>query len=284
MRLQKNINNFHNSFNLLISLLALTSGNLIYAHSPWISTPNEFNTTVSYTFESFSNFWRGNKKATLANRIEQETVSLDLDYAFTPEFSLDLRLGYAKSDANGTGSDGLIDTHVGLKWLLLNEFTQRNKFLPTLTFRSAIIIEGTYDVGVVSAIGDGASGINNSILIGKSLTENFGLFSSINYKIFNHKVPNQISISAGLYQNIIDKLSVNLVYSFNKASSGISIDDPLFNPSRFPELNEISHNAEASLSYIFSKNKIISFLVARTLDGENTGQKTIFSFSFSNVF
>ena len=142
-----------------------------YGTSAYLPLEGRFTLSGSYIFETFDEFWAGRKKMDLPDDIHQHTVSVGLEYGLLDDVALDLTLGYTRTSFSSVDDlDGLNDTTLGVRWRMFDEFRYDSPYIPTLTLRLGGIIEGSYDTvttGAPNSPGDGASGIETSLLFGK---------------------------------------------------------------------------------------------------------------------
>jgi hypothetical protein len=74
---------------------------------------------------------------------------------------------------------------------------------PTLAVRAGVIIEGGYKTGFITAPGDGASGVEFSLLAAKSLpATSTTLFGDLAWRAYGGDVPDAIESSLGVSQRL----------------------------------------------------------------------------------
>jgi hypothetical protein len=251
-----------------------------YSTSAYLPLEGRFSLSGSYIFETFDEFWRGRKKTRLPDDIHQHTVSVGLEYGLLDDVALDLTLGYTRTSFSPVDDlDGLNDTSLGVRWRILNEFRYDSPYVPTLTLRLGGIIEGSYDTvttGAPNSPGDGASGVETSLLFGKIFdSTNIGLSGDIGYRHRGSKVPDDFFVSVGLDKIVFDYILTGFHYRHTQGLSGIDIGSPSFDPSRFPEVREISDNVQAELGYVGAGGQYFGVIFAWTIAGRNTGEKFV---------
>ncbi len=258
-------------------LLPAVGSNVARGQSAWLPAPHEWEAAVSYTFETFDVFYRANQKMDYPEQLDQHTAGIYIDYGLRPNLAFDMRLGYVRTRDGDLTSDGLMDTLIGLRWKVVDEFSQNNEWAPTIAIRLGGVIEGNYEVGFPSAVGDGASGFSGSLLFGKTFPKGFGAVGEIGYLWRNKKVPEEYFVTTGVFRRFGQHLDIGLGYRLRRGLSGLDIGAPGFTPARFPELKEISHNIDFTLGWSGDSGRYYSLTLARTIDGLNTGEKTIVS-------
>lgn len=259
----------------------LTAG----AQSAWLPAPKQLVATPSVSFQTYDEFWAGDVKVKLPDDVDQYYGGIMLEYGITPVLAADLTIGYTRVETKAFGGDGeddgLADTSFGLRWKFLDEEATVSAYTPTLTLRAGGIIEGTYDENFPFSAGDGASGAQVSLLLGKEFGQSgFGIFGDFGYRYRGEHVPDDLFGSFGIYQSI-KSFTLSVGYRHIQGLSGEDIGDPGF---RFPEVREIQQNIEAGVGYTDRGGRFYQFFYAHTLDGKNTGDKDIFGLSASIPF
>ncbi len=264
---------------LLVGVVLLASAPA-YGQSAYVPLEGRFTLSGSYVFETFDEFWRGRKKTRLPDDIHQHTVSVSLEYGLLDDVALDLTLGYTRSSFGSTDDiDGLNDTTLGVRWRIFDEFRSDLSYLPTLTLRLGGIIEGSYDTittGPPHSPGDGASGVETSLLFGKVFgSTDIGASGDVGYRYRDSNVPDDFFVSVGLDKIFFEYILAGFHYRHTQGLSGIDIGSPGFDPSRFPELKEISDNIQAEVGYVGARGQYFGIIAAWTIAGRNTGKKMI---------
>ena len=143
-----------------------------------------------------------------------------------------------------------------------------------MALRVGGIVEGTYEEGLVESPGDGASGVQVDLLLGKTFgTSGFGIAGDVGYRYRTGIVPDDFLASVGAYQTFLEHLHVSLGVSHERGLSGSDIGDVGFN---FPGLKEISTTGEAAIGFSHPRGHYVGFSFARTFDGRNTGKKFVY--------
>ncbi|MBI4024137.1 MAG: hypothetical protein HY360_04095 [Verrucomicrobia bacterium] len=261
------------------------------AQSAWLPDPGDVRVTASYSYQTFEDFWVGTRKMTLPSSVEQQTVCTGLDWGLTQDFALDLSIGYTStyySQAPETDEDGLADTRFGGRWRFLDEFEHDDWWTPTLALRAGGIVEGTYatpEAGTPNAPGDGASGMEISLLWGKTIGKTgFGFYGDLGYRNRNESVPDDFFFSAGVYKTFLKSFSANFGFRHVEGLSGLDIGGPGFAPDRFPETREINESIDYGLGYTDQGRRYYGVFGSNTLDGRNTGENQVMGVTISLPF
>lgn len=289
-----------NKTTVSLSGLALLAAGTAHAQlSAYTPQRNQITVTPTYVYQTYDEFWMGDSKTKLPDDVMQHTGYLSLEYGLLDDLALDVTVGYtgvAETDAfaadfgPNASDDGLTDTRFGLRYRVLDENKATCPLMPTLTLRIGGIIEGTYDPNFPFSSGDGASGVEGSLLIGKQICTGLGLYGDIGYRTRNQKVPDDFFASAGFYASYRG-FSATFGYRHVQGLSGGNIGDntgkQVFNPGGgpgaygFPEVKEINQLLEASLGYTDHGGRYYSVFGAKNVDGKNTGDKWLLGASIT---
>lgn len=275
---------------LLTTVIALISTSFAAAQagSPWLLPERKANFNVTYVYQNYQDFWLGTEKAELPDDITQNSIFFGLDYGLTDRIALDFATGYSRASFSPPGEavddiSGLYDTTFGLRFGLVDEYEKPGA--PTVTLRVGGIIQGSYEASNVHSPGDGASGVELSMLVGKSWADpGFGLTGELGFRDRNENVPADFFGSAGFYKTFLRRGSFSTMYRRNQGLSGLDIGGPGFSPDKFPQLKEINDNLEFGVGVTDEGGRYYGFLVARTLNGRNTGEKTALGVTFNVPF
>lgn len=277
-----------NKFSALLFFAYSVSGAAQAGSSPWLPEPGAVNTVFSYLFQTADKLYLANKRSKLPAELSQHTFSAYFEYGLLDSVALDARLGYAFSDfvtnpvlSPQASLDGMTDTNLGVRWRLWDE-TIGDPL--TVTFRAAGIIEGTYRTGALNAIGDGGSGGEFSVLVGRFFDNGFSVYNEVGYRTRNRPVPDEFFASVGGRYSFVAGFSVGVSYQVAESLSGIDIGSPGFSPARFPAVNEDYQIVGFDLSYQLAPRTYISVNYGKTVDGRNTGDQDIVGLSVGQGF
>lgn len=262
----------------VIGGLLTACGATAQTYSVWLPRAQELVVTPGYVFQTFDKFWLGKDKVDLGDDLMQHTAFLGFEYGITENVAMDLTAGYVWSHTDAFGEqsdDGLADTTFGARYRFVDEETIALPFVPSLGVRVGGIIEGTYDENFPFSAGDGASGAEGSLLLGKAICPGFGLFGDIGYRWRNHDVPDDVFGSGGLYATY-RSFTAHAAYRHTQGLSGKDIGEV-----PFPEVKEINQNVEVGIGFTDRANRYYQVFYARTIDGRNTGEKDILGASIS---
>src|SRR5436309_8681792 len=278
------------------SLALLTGGAACFGQSAWLPAHNQFKATPGFSFSTFDEFWAGDKKVSNppnGDSLRQYSGYVTMEYGILRNLAADATVGYTATDTDafgGNASDnGLMDTSLGLRYRLVDEFNSHYTWMPTLTLRAGAVIPGTYDENKPFSAGDGAYAFESSLLFGKAIGDcGFGLYGDFGYRVREDPVPDEFFGTAGVYQQI-GPVTLAVGYRHIQPVSGIDIGGKDFNPALgashgFPATKEINKLVEGGISFTDKGGRNYQFTVAGSVDGRNTGDKSIFGFNVTLPF
>jgi len=270
-----------------VLLTLAVSGVTVFGQSAWLPAQHQFKATPGFSFSTFDEFWMGSSKVDNppnGKSMDQYTGYLSLDYGILEQLAADVTVGYTATDSDAFGGDasddGLMDTSVGLRLRLLDEFASDSPYVPTLAIRIGGIIAGTYDPNKPFSAGDGADGFESSLLLGKTIRDTgFGFYGDIGYRVRENPVPDEVFGTAGIFQQIG---VINLAFGYRhiQSLSGLDIGGSGFNPALgdshgFPALEEINQIIEGAVSLSDNGGRNYQLSVGTNVDGRNTGDKVL---------
>ncbi len=259
-----------------------------FAVSPWLPVAGGHEFSVSYIDQNADRFFVGENEMNLPADLELRTFQVNYAYGINDRWALDVQAGYAESDfivdpglAPRGGLDGFTDARIGLRWLAFDQFDGRPF---TLTLAGAVLIEGDYDTGAISAIGDGASGGELSLITGRSFDSGFAWQSELGYRFRSGEVPNEWFFNRTLSYGFNDRISGRLSWNSVDGRGDLDIGGPGFSPARFPELEEDYDLWLAGVSFVPSDTWLLGFDYGRKFDGRNTAKSDVFAFTVGRSF
>jgi hypothetical protein len=263
------------SFTLLSTMVVARA-----QYSAYLPAAGELNLTPTYTYSYYDKAWIGKTKMEIDQ--DQHGTFLSGQYGITDRFAFDATVGYAWAEIEGMGNDdGLTDTTLGFTFAALQE----DAGAPLqVAFRVGAIIPGTYDAGTPFAIGDGAAGVETSILLAKEIATGFGLYGDFGYRWRDNDVPEDLFASGGVY-GTFGPVTLAAGYRGSWGIDGGDIGGPGFGQSYgFPQVKEIQHNLEVSLGFSDPGDRFYQLFYSRTLDGRNTGEDNVFGAAITIPF
>ena len=257
------------------------------AGGPWIAQEGESSIFTSYVYDSADTFFSGSRHSSLPfGDLEQQTWTIGVEHGLTDSISVEATTGYTKTNGNAElgSEEGLNDSRLGLRWRVLDEFSEEDPSAATVTLNSRIIIPGSYEEdGFPIAPGDRAFGGEFSTSVGKILNDNgLGVFGEFGIRVRENPVPDDLIFNVGLFQQFFDNYNISAEYRREMALSGIDLGTEAFTPDRARELDQEFDNLEFNLGYTHDPSGVtVGFLYGVTLNGKNTTEKDIFGVSLS---
>ena len=264
---------------LAVSLLALP----IIAQAQnavWLPAPGSGSLSLSYLSQDADRFYIGSSLMALPfGTIKLNTTTLAGQYALADGIAVDAKLPYARR-TSGIGSDsGMADARVGVTWRFLDEFERRSA--PSVAVRVGAIIAGNYQTQRPDSIGDGASGYEVSLLIGRYVTSAIGLHGELGIRDRNKGVPNETFLSLGADWRVLPALTASVGFTDTRASGNLDIGGPGFTPARFQQVAEKRSVANVGLSYAISPRFSVSGNIGKVTAGRNTPKANLYNIGLS---
>lgn len=276
------------SKNALLLLAGLGMALTSHAASPWLPAAGTHQIGFSFSQQSADQFYVGETEMDLPTDLTLDALQLDYSYGLSDRLALDVQLLYAESDflvdpglAPNGGLDGIGDARIGLRWLALEEIAG---FPVTLTLNVAAIIEGDYDTGAITAIGDGASGGELSVITGRSFDSGLSWATEVGFRARGGEVPNEWFFNRSVSYGFNDRFSGRLAWNSVDSRGNLDIGAPGFSPARFPALEEDYDLWLIGASFAPTFDWTLGIDVGRKFDGRNTAKSDIVALSISRSF
>jgi len=263
------------------SVLMALSSYCFAEGNPWLLTPGEVDVNISYVNQDAGSFYLADEKTDID--IVQNTYWLGVKYGISDNLALDFKTGYAQNEFSGDTVSARTDSTLGLTWRFNDEFINDDNY-PSAALRFAVIAKGNYDVGTINAIGDGASGFETSLLLGKAFTDRFAVSGELGYRNRNNNVPDEFLLTANTFYNLTDRFSVSAGYYYINSDSNLDIGDPGFSPDDFPIVNEDSETIGVGASFQINDSMYAGIDIAKVIDGRNTAKNDIMAVNIGYSF
>ncbi len=268
----------------LLVMLLLGGSSVAYAEgSPWLLEDGATSLGISVLSGSSEDFFIGETSTDLGGDLEGTFIWLNASRGYDDVWAFDIRTGYAETQFgdNPDEQSDISDTSLGVSYQFLNEFEQDNG-LPTVSGRVGYTIGGDYETDRIEAIGDGASGFDISLLVGKNLAPAFSVSGDLTYRQRDNDVADAVKfLLSGNYAAPLPGLSFQLGYGVIRTDSDIDIGGPGFGAEQFPQTNRDSDWLITSANYGLPNGLGINFSLSTVLDGRNVADTNIATFSLS---
>ncbi len=254
--------------------------------SPWLLSDGTTNLNISVTSGETEDFFIADTSTNLGGTLEGTFVWLKGTYGYDDIWAFDARTGYAESTFEGNPEDqsDIADTSFGVSYQFINEFEADNGW-PTISGRIGYTVGGDYETNQIDAIGDGASGFDISLLVGKSLTPAWSVFTDLTLRQRDSNVANGIKYLFGAsYSSPIPNLGFLFSLAGTRTDSDIDIGDPDFGVDQFPQTRRDSDLAIVGVNYGFSNGIGLGFSYSSILNGTNIADTDIATFNLGYSF
>ena len=235
---------------------------------------------LSYTFESYDEFWVGDQKVSDPGVGETETRSLTLwaQYGLTDRLALVVNLPYVDADSDGLGDfseSGLQDLTVLAKYRFASlGSAARHSFTGAVGGRTPA---SDYEANLPVDIGDGSSDFLLR-LVYQVEAGSFYFSQQVGYDLRGDDVPDGFPLYSEL-GTTLGRVTLNAFYLLYVADGGTDIGDPGFT---FPSNEDETSRIGGKLYARFNDAVGLSAMVFTTLDGRNSGDTT--GYSVGGVF
>lgn len=265
--------------------LALTCNAQAAGESAWLPSEGTGNISFSYGAQTADRFYVGDTEMPLPTDLELSTGSLGFSYGITDRLAFDARVGYASSDfltdpglAPEGGLSGFTDSRFGLRYKV------HEGDVATFTLNGAVLLEGNYDTGAITAIGDGGSGVELSGLLGLQSGNGFYATGELGYRTRSNDIPDEWFANVTGAYAFTDNFSGSLSYQIVRSDGGLDVGGPGFSPARFPELDEDYNLLVGGLSLNINEQWSVGAGYGRKLDGRNTAKSDFWNVSLDYSF
>lgn len=269
---------------LLTTLLMCSCSTAVLAEgSPWVPSDGEFRVSAELLTGSSDEFFIGNESTNLGGDIDGTFLWFNGAYGYDDRWGFDFRTGYARSqfETNPVEQEDISDTSVGVTYQIINEFAVENG-LPTISVRAGYTIGGDYETDVIDAIGDGASGFDLSLLVGKSLTDQFTVAADLTFRQRDDDVADAVKyLLSGFYNTPVPGLGLSLAVGGSRTDSDINFGDPGFSVEQFPQTDRDLDVLIGGANYGFDNGIGVSLSYLALLDGTNVSDTDVTTFSLS---
>lgn len=250
--------------------------------SPWLPVPSSTQVSFGYINQTGDEFYLGTEKMPLPSTLEQDTYSIGAQYGLTDAVAIDARLNYAKINFGVASESALADSSIGINWRVYDEFEYTAA--PTVTLRGAAIIAGNYETGKIDAIGDGASGLELSVLAGKYLMPKLTVAGEFGYRYRSGDVPDDLWFSANAGYSLASFVSVSAGYIVTRSLGDLDIGGPGFSPPRFPETQEDRDLISVGAAFAVASSTSLNVNYGTVVSGRNTTKADVWGISVVTSF
>ncbi len=268
---------------LLTTIVFCASPSLVLAEgSPWLPGDGEFSVSADFITGSTDRFFIGDESMDLGGDLDGTFLWFNGAYGYDDRWAFDLRTGYARSEfeTNQGPQEDIADTSIGVSYQFINQFAADNG-LPTVTVRAGYTLGGNYETATLDAIGDGASGLDLSLLVGKSLTDQFSVSADLTFRQRDDDVADGVKyLISGFYSTPLPGLGLQLAAGGVRTDSNINIE-PGFDLDQLPQTDRDRDVLIAGANYGFENGVGLSVSYLALLNGTNVVDTDVTTFSIS---
>jgi hypothetical protein len=269
-----------------------TLPSLSHGVTAWLPEAGSGSVETSFVASTFDSFLLGSSAldSPLGGSVDQYSLRAGVTFGLTEWLAVDASTGFAwvKDDGfTGLDDSGLDDSRIGLTVGL----TDDEGAVPALALRAGAIIGGSYDTNAPYSLGDGANGVEVSLLWGKSLGDTgFSVLGDVGYRWRDDDVPEDLFFSAGVAKSFYlggGDSSINLYagYRFTEGQSGGDIGGPGFGSAfGFPQTREEQQGLDFALGYTDAGGRSYTLGYSHVIEGRNTPERDVFSLSITLPF
>lgn len=245
--------------------------------SPWLPVPGSVQASVGYVHSSGDEFDAGTTRTMLPEKIKQGTLSLGLQLGLLDQVAIDTSFNYVDSEFGMANQGELSDTTFGARWRVVDEF--EHTMTPTVTLRGNAILKGNYETGRPDAIGDGGTGFELSVLVGKYVMPKLTVDGEFGYRNRDNMIPSDFWGTFNAGYSVLPHLTVSGGYTISRSQGDLDIGGPGFAPSRFPETTEDRDVLKIGASYAATSNMTVNLNYGKVVSGRNSTLADLFGAS-----
>lgn len=249
-----------------------------HAANPWTLPEGSGEFTLGVGSQTADRFYAGDTELDLPTDLDLDSTALSWSYGLTDRLTVDLETSYGSSDflvdpglAPQGGLSGLNDTRLGLRWTAWSEGPA------VVTLRGAAIIEGDYETGAITAIGDGGSGVELEVLAGYAFDNRFFLAGGAGFRTRGNDIPDEWFAEVSGFYRFSDVVSGYVGLQTVRSDGDLQIGGPGFSPARFPEVQEEYDLGQAGLAFRIDESWSLSVGGGAKFDGRNTAKSRFWS-------
>jgi len=254
--------------------------------SPWLPEDGSTSLSVELSASSTTDFFRGDDSVDLGGDLDSTFLWFNAQYGYDDVWAFDFRTGYAQREFENNPSDqeDISDTSLGVSYQFVNEFENENGW-PTVSARAGFTIGGDYQTDEIDAIGDGASGLDLSLLVGKSLTPLIAVSGDLTFRQRDDDVADGIKYQfSGFYTTPIPGVGVQISAAGIRTDSDLNLGEAGVGVEQLPQTDRDSDWLILGVNGGFDNGIGVSFAFANLLSARNVADGNVGTFSLSYNF
>lgn len=242
-------------------------------YAPFLPAPGSGNVDLTFLRQDGPTLLLGRQRVQPWEQLTLNSYQVSLSYGLTDRLALDGRLGFSETDfeivpgVREPGRSGLGDTTIGLRFRLADEFAGAPV---TVAFGASAIIQGAYTPDAIDAIGEGGSGVQIGLSLGKFITDKLAVTAEVGGRARFNQVPEEVFASIEAAYVFSERVSAWTGFATANSLSGLQLGAPGVTFADFPALEEDSNLWHGGLSISLAKNVSLTGSYGRKFGGRNT--------------
>ncbi|WP_109020644.1 hypothetical protein [Leptospira kobayashii] len=289
------------------------------AQQAWAPYERQLWVRPVFVHSEYNSAYLANNHSSYDDNVRINAGSLILEYGITDRLTADVSSGFGKLGRHkifdrffGTQTTpespdkyGVLDSRLGLRYKLIDEFDSKYFWMPTISVRAGAIKKGDYDRNP-QALGDGASGGEVNLYLAKDF--NFwglGALGEWSYRKRQAPVPEDILYYGAFYKRFLENIFFTVGGRGQIGQGGYAFADPRQEPPynyfdlKIPDLTtgvnladlwvandrpawgrkEDFHNVEVGLGFSDSFGNFYTVFYSKTISGYNTAKLETIGFA-----
>lgn len=247
--------------------------------TPYLPPPGGGNVEFNFVHQNSQTGLFAQGSARPWERFEQNAYQVSGNYGISDKLAIDARITYSDTDfvpnggGPGSGQNGLSDTQIGLRYRVLDELENAPV---TLTVGLSGILRGLYTPTSIDTLGEGGSGAQFGVSIGKLVTPKLALVAELGGRARLNNVPEEFFYSAEAAYTFHPRFSAWVGVTVSNSVGGVDIGSAGFSARGFPALNEDVKLWQLGGDLSLTKRLSLTGSYGRKFAGRNTVEGPFF--------
>jgi hypothetical protein len=294
----------------VLAFIFISSG--LSAQAAWAPYQRQLWVRPVATHSQYDSAYLADSFAKYDDNVRISAGALVLEYGITDRLTVDFSGGFGKlgrhkifdrfgglqQTPESPDKYGILDSRLGIRYKVIDEFDSKYKWMPTISIRAGGIKKGDYDRNPQS-LGDGANGAEVNLYFAKDFDLwGLGTLGDIGYRKRENPVPEDIIYYAALYKKFLENFFFTLGGRGQIGQGGYAYADPRQAPpynyynTKVPDIapgvnpydiwvkderpawgrKESFHNIEVGLGFSDSYGNFYNVFYSQTYAGYNTAK------------
>ncbi|WP_246051831.1 hypothetical protein [Leptospira idonii] len=309
---------------LILYIALLTISSAVSAQQAWSPYERQLWVRPVFVHSEYNSAYLANNHSSYDDNVRITAGSLVLEYGITDRLTFDLSSGFGKlgrhrildryyglqQTPESPDKYGVLDTRVGLRYKIIDEFDSKYAWMPTISLRAGGIKKGDYDRNPQS-LGDGANGGEVNLYFAKDFNfYGLGTLGELSYRRREKPVPDDILYYGAFYKKIFEVVFLTIGGRGQIGQGGYAFADPRQEPPNnylnlktadlIPGVNlydywvanerpawgrrENFHNLEIGLGFTDNYGNFYNLFYSDTYSGYNTAKLKTVGFAVNLPF